>query len=277
MVAIVNQRLGPSFSGLIKPAALELACRKVAAATGDLRTALQAIRGTFQVVEDEQMPKEPNTPSPSPSRKRPRTPKGSMSSSSSAGSCPPAEPRHVIKALRATRLGVQDELASAVSSLILHERLVLVAMVIAIRRSQPSSLTETGLSTLQSVYEEMLGRTGEFKPVTSGEFVDLVVGGLESKSLVRIERKRLTPSKRRKGKDEEETTVHPVETNVVKLEKALTAGGEEIDAICRRMLEAERRRVVRAQKYEFEALPGGNGSEGITLGERQRRGRDEDE
>jgi cell division control protein 6 len=283
MAAIIGQRLG-FLSHLIKPAALELACRKVAAATGDLRTALQVVRRTLQVVEDEQTPREPQTPSPSPSpvKRRPRTPRMSLGSSSdSVGDrCErPAEPKHVIKALKSTRFGAGDELSSTVSSLILHERLVLVSIVIAIRRASSSTTVsptfELGLSTLQSVYEEMLGRSGEFKPVSGSEFVDLVVGGLESKSLVRIERKRLTPSKRRKGRDEEETSVRPVETSVLKLEKALAAGGEEIDSICKRMFEAERRRAIRAQKYEWEPLPGGDGDETGTLGERRRRGRDD--
>jgi cell division control protein 6 len=201
---------------VIAPTALTFLAKKVAAQTGDLRAALDAVRRTIELAEREVNPFAPSTPSKVP---------GSAGLAKPAGV---ATMKHVLDALRGRDGLAGGQAVGTARGLGMQARLVLVSILVARRRAAaglvllpvksvnsltrtpskavPRTPSKTGramqhgsptkrsrvgdaemyeASALHAAYSAILTSDGAFAPVSRSEFQDLL-GVLETGGLITI-------------------------------------------------------------------------------------------
>ncbi|KAK0555372.1 AAA ATPase [Tilletia horrida] len=176
---------------VFKKAALELAGRKVAAATGDMRKALDVCRLAVELVETEQREKIERTSAD-----------GTITEASlatlSPSSAPKVMPPHILRVMNSV-LG--SSTIARVRQLTLHAKLLLLAFLVADRRQKESlpplgqsvdefinrsnlngpgtstsSSSFTGLrySELESTYIKLLRKDGDFQPLERSELLQVI-------------------------------------------------------------------------------------------------------
>jgi cell division control protein 6 len=220
---------------VIAPTALTFLSKKVAAQTGDLRAALDAVRRTIELAERDVNPFAPSTPS-----KTLGTATLPMNPGNNAGI---ATMKHVLDALRGRDGLAGGQAIGTARGLGMQARLVLVSILVARRRAAAGlvilpvksvhSLTRTPskavprtpsrtaraiqqtsptkrarageaemyeASALHAAYTAILTSDGAFAPVSRSEFQDLL-GVLETGGLVKIvgNTGQATPSRRKAG------------------------------------------------------------------------------
>ncbi|KAG9078442.1 AAA ATPase [Ceratobasidium sp. UAMH 11750] len=210
----------PSSTGsplVIAPTALTFLAKKIAAQTGDLRAALDAVRRTIELAEREVNPFAPTTPS-----------KAAGPSIGPTNSTGIATMKHVLDALRGRDGLAGGQAVGNARGLGMQARLVLVSILVARRRAAaglvllpvksvnsltrttgkvaPRTPSKTGRATLQgsptkrsragesemyevsvlhAAYSAILTSDGAFPPVSRSEFQDLL-GVLETGGLISV-------------------------------------------------------------------------------------------
>ncbi|CAO1637794.1 unnamed protein product [Parajaminaea phylloscopi] len=167
---------------LFTPAALQLSARKIAAATGDLRKALDAARLAVEIVEGEQRRQALTTCTASGTGTN--TEASRLLSHLTPSSAPKVTPQHILKVL-STVLGSPH--LTKIRQLGLQAKLMLAAVVIAHQRSaegmpllgskgaQRSSPNGGGPSVadVELTYTAMLRNDGGFTPLETSEVTEL--------------------------------------------------------------------------------------------------------
>lgn len=169
---------------LFVPAALELASKKIAAATGDLRKALDAARLAVELVEGEQ--RRQALVNCTASGTGTNTQASKLLSHLTPSSAPKVTPSHILKVLSSV-LGSPH--LSKLRQLGLQPKLLLAAMIVALRRAgqgmpvlgsngqHKSSSTSTTsadsssrrVADVESTYHAMLSNDGSFSALESSE------------------------------------------------------------------------------------------------------------
>lgn len=239
MVAIVKARLGSLHNSnaaatggtalplpIVMPAALELAAKKVAAVTGDLRSFLSLVRKAVEIFEGEQRKRFPvDAPDDSPSSKRRISPTCRKVDTDplaqfDAMTAPKLTPAHILKATRVVSLtsasgsgpangggsastgaslsatSSNTLLEAKISDLNLHQRLVLTSFAVSVLQKQarvlswstdPRPSEAMKPGELHAAYRSLLEKDDLLHAVGSNEFSDLV-SGLHTRGLVGFER-----------------------------------------------------------------------------------------
>ncbi|KAG8747844.1 AAA ATPase [Ceratobasidium sp. 414] len=212
----VTPTLSTGASLVIAPTALTFLARKVAAQTGDLRAALDAVRRTIELAEREVNPFAPTTPS--------KAAGPTIGPTNNAGI---ATMKHVLDALRGRDGLAGGQAVGNARGLGMQARLVLVSILVARRRAAaglvllpmksvngltrtpkkvPRTPSKTARATLQgsptkrsrvgesemyeasilhAAYSAILTSDGAFAPVSRSEFQDLL-GVLETGGLITV-------------------------------------------------------------------------------------------
>lgn len=166
---------------LFAPAALELAAKKIAAATGDLRKALDAARLAIELVEGEQ--RRHALDNCTASGTGTNTEASKLLSHLTPSSAPKVTPQHILKVMTAV-LGSPH--LTKLRQLGLQPKLLLSAIVIASRRAgekmpvlgtagNKKSGNETGVRVcdVESTYNAMLENDGAFTALESSEILGI--------------------------------------------------------------------------------------------------------
>jgi cell division control protein 6 len=184
IIQIITQRLGllaPELSTvpLIDAKAIELCARKVSAATGDLRMALDMCRKAIELLETEhlrqQAPpalREIQTPSPSPVKRRRVT-------DVDLSSAPKVTPMHIMTVTKT--LGSAHTFQARLKALPVHHKAILCAVVL-LKSPQPT------VGDVCDKYTKLCRRDGMLDPLPRGEFLD-ACEHLDSNDMISIEKK----------------------------------------------------------------------------------------
>lgn len=163
---------------LFTPAALELVARKISAATGDLRKALDAARLAVEAVEGEQ--RRQALTNCTVTGTGTNTEASRLLSHLTPSSAPKVTPQHILKVLTAVlgsphlpklrQLGLQAKLILA-AVFIAHQRAAEGMPVLGSKGNQRSSSSTGGvrLADIESTYTAMLRNDGGFTPLESSE------------------------------------------------------------------------------------------------------------
>lgn len=171
---------------LFAPAALELAARKISAATGDLRKALDAARLAIEAVEGEQ--RRQALANCTATGTGTNTEASKLLSHLTPSSAPKVTPQHILKVLTAVlgsphltkirQLGLQPKLMLA-AILIAHQRAAEGMPVLGSKGNQRSdqrnALMNGGvrLADIELTYAAMLRNDGGFTPLESSEVLEI--------------------------------------------------------------------------------------------------------
>ena len=196
IVTIISARLqslDPTSDNLpmMDPKAIELCARKVSAASGDLRTALDMCRRAIELVESEELAKQENlqktplketvvqtvTPSPSPSKRR-RLAATSNMSALDITTAPKVTPMHIVKVTQS--LGSSQSFAQSLKSLPPQHKAILCTLVVL------KSNTVT-LGDVCDKYTRLCRRDGMLDPLPRGEFLD-ACKQLDGNDIIAIEK-----------------------------------------------------------------------------------------
>ena len=209
------------------PPALELAAKKVAAVTGDLRAFLSLVRKAVEIVEQEQRKRltaaEDAAISSSPSsKKRARAIRTHNNDDPllelTPATAPKVSPAHILKATRAVSLTTSSagnssssslsassnssaQISAKIADLNLQARIALTGFIVAVKRTSKAPFTSAtdSLSTamkpqdVYSIYRTLLQKEDILQPVSSGEFGDLIAG-LHTRGLVGLQREHASRS-----------------------------------------------------------------------------------
>lgn len=194
---------------MIQPAALEFCAKKVAAATGDIRTALAIIQYAINMVESAEVAKQsksdssPTTPS---SAKTSPIKSSTHLSTLTATTAPKVTFSHILAALKVSNLSTKVvSLETKLGELAFNARMVLVGIVISLYRSRHAlSISPTAKSNAKKgivgiagkeevrlvdayeIYKEILKKEGTLKPVSREEFRTTLDGSLEGNGFLSI-------------------------------------------------------------------------------------------
>jgi cell division control protein 6 len=179
IIEIIKVRLqsldpGAETLPIMDPKAIELCARKVSAASGDLRMALDICRRAVELVESEELKKqekmlqEVNLQSPTPSSpaKRRRLAATAKISTLSASSAPKVLPSHIMAATTKT-LGSSQSFQSRLKALSIHHKAILCTLVVL-----KSSTSRPTLGDVADKYVRLCRRDRLLDPVPRGEFLD---------------------------------------------------------------------------------------------------------
>ncbi|RPA86412.1 cell division control protein Cdc6 [Ascobolus immersus RN42] len=160
---------------LFHPAAIQLAARKVASSTGDLRKAFDIVRGTLDLAEADwrksQLNSNPFDDAPAP---QPKVLLSHVARYTSA---------HLTTSTPSTRL----------AGLTIHQKLALTILALLSRSS-----SQVSFQTLHSKYS-LFCRKSDMAPLSKSEFGD-IISGMEGVGVLTVaEVGAITPSKRRKA------------------------------------------------------------------------------
>ena len=220
---------------IIMPAALELAAKKVAAVTGDLRSFLTLMRRAVELFEAEQKKRYELAPTSGESPTMGTTNSNNNTKLAEkrmllldAQSAPKLTPAHILKAARIVSLSSSGSssgpgasascaslsaiaqsstsmLESKISELNIQQRLALTSFVIAIQQ-RAGPITGAGNclkpNELHAIYRSLLEKEDVLNPVGSNEFSDLL-SGLHTRGLIGLEREYAaqgTPSRPSNGR-----------------------------------------------------------------------------
>jgi cell division control protein 6 len=186
------QSLDPQSSTLpmMDPKAIELCARKVSAASGDLRTALDMCRKAIELVETEHLkslenaakrPLQENTlqtPSPSPAKRR-RTAAVANASELDASSAPKVTLTHI---MNLTKTGSNQSFQSRLKGLPPHHKAILCTLVVLKSSSAPPTIGDTC-----DKYTKLCRRDGMLDPLSRGEFLD-ACKQLDANDIITIEK-----------------------------------------------------------------------------------------
>jgi len=175
---------------LMDPKAIELCARKVSAASGDLRMALDMCRKAIELVETqhlqslEKAAKRPlhentlQTPSPSPAKRRRMTALSGLSVLD-ASSAPRVTPMHIMNV--AKTLGSIQSFQSRLKALPVHHKAILCTLVVL--------KSSTSMPTLGDACDKYtrLCRREMLDPLPRGEFLD-ACKQLDSSDIIAIEK-----------------------------------------------------------------------------------------
>jgi cell division control protein 6 len=156
---------------MMDPKAIELCARKVSAASGDLRMALDLCRRAIELVETEslasqQSPNTPlreislQTPSPSPSKRR-RT--ISSMGNLSASSAPKVSLNHIVTVTKS--LGSQQTFQQRLKGLSVHHKAILCTLCV-LKGTTPT------VGDVCDKYTKLCRRDGLLDALPRGEFLD---------------------------------------------------------------------------------------------------------
>lgn len=160
----------------IQPAAIELCARKVAAASGDLRTALDIIRQAIEIVEGDIKTKQRGILTESPSRRNILAAGAKDEQISGKVSI-----THIIRITKAI-FGTGSPQMQQMREMNLQQKSMLLALARMQLRGNASSMT---FNHFFDAYCKLCADGGAISPVTKSEFQD-VVGLLEANGLVAI-------------------------------------------------------------------------------------------
>jgi len=161
---------------MMDPKAIELCARKVSAASGDLRMALDICRKAIELLETEQLKRIENeskrplqentlqTPSPSPVKRR-RMAAVAGIAELEAASAPKVTPMHIITVTKT--LGSSQSFQSRLKSLPVHHKAILCTLAVL----KGTSGTPT-LGDVCDKYAKLCRRDGMLDPLPRGEFLD---------------------------------------------------------------------------------------------------------
>lgn len=172
------QSLSPDSDTLpmMDPKAIELCARKVSAASGDLRMALDMCRRAIELVESEEFKrretKSPlqetslqlSSPSLSPVKRR-RLAATTEITSLTAQSAPKVTPMHIITVTKA--LGSSQSFQQRLKTLPLHHKAILCALVLL-----KGSNSNPTLGDVCDKYTKLCRRDSILDPIPRGEFLD---------------------------------------------------------------------------------------------------------
>lgn len=177
---------------LFTPTALELAAKKIAAATGDLRKALDAARLSIEMVEAEQRRMALNSCPASDTAPKPDAKK--LLAHLAPTSAPKVTPQHIIKVLSVV-LGSPS--LGKIRQLGLQPKLMLAAYVVAEKRFQAgmpvlgsggrktAAAAGVRMADVESTYGAMLSNDGGFTALESSEILE-VFEGLEVQGIIAL-------------------------------------------------------------------------------------------
>ena len=190
---------------LIQPAALEFCAKKVAAATGDVRTALAVIQNAINIVESAELSKLAKLNTPSKNFSTPKsTTKAQIAHSFDATTAPKVTISHILAALKVSNLSTKVvTLESKLGEIAFNSRMVLVGIVISLFRSRHLSFTPTKSKSKSivsgtggneevrlvesfEIYKEILKREGTLKPLSREEFRTTLDNSLEGNGFISI-------------------------------------------------------------------------------------------
>jgi cell division control protein 6 len=170
------QSLAPESSSLpmMDPKAIELCARKVSAASGDLRMALDMCRRAIELVEAEELKRRESplhetsiqlvTPSPSPIKRR-RLAASAEISTLSPTSAPKVTPMHIITVTKS--LGSAQSFQQRLKSLSVHHKAILCTLVVL-----KSTNSHPTVADVCDKYAKLCRRDGMLDPLPRGEFLD---------------------------------------------------------------------------------------------------------
>jgi len=177
IIEIIKARLqsldpGAETLPLIDPKAIELCARKVSAASGDLRMALDMCRRAIELVESEELKKRETplqemnlqTPIQSPAKRR-RLAATAELSTLSAASAPKVLPSHIMTVTKT--LGSSQSFQSRLKSLSIHHKAILCTLVIL-----KSSMAKPTLGDVADKYSRLCRRDRLLDPLPRGEIFD---------------------------------------------------------------------------------------------------------
>src|SRR5579859_2143694 len=196
IVTIITARLQSleplsEYLPLMDPKAIELCARKVSAASGDLRTALDMCRRAIELVESEELARQEDlqktplketviqtvTPSPSPSKRRRLAATANMTAYDTT-TAPKVTPMHIVKVTQT--LGSSQSFAQRLKSLPPQHKAILCTLVIL------KSNTVT-LGEVCDKYTRLCRRDGMLDPLPRGEFLD-ACKQLDGNDIIAIEK-----------------------------------------------------------------------------------------
>ena len=178
---------------LMDPQALELCARKVSAASGDLRMALDMCRRAIELVESEELGRQEDsaksplrettlqtlTPSSSPAKRR-RLAASTGISSLSPQSAPKVRAAHIISVTKS--LGSSQSFQQRLKILPVHHKAILCTLVVL--KGSDSTIT---LGDLCDRYIKLCRRDGMLDPIPRGEFLD-ACKQLDGENIIAIEK-----------------------------------------------------------------------------------------
>ncbi|KAF7315700.1 AAA domain-containing protein [Mycena indigotica] len=212
LLQIIESRLAPMYNSIssdgdeasdaakqaakkfLSPPALTLLTKKIAALTGDVRSLFEVLRGAIDLAVSSAATQSPTRPSENPLNPTVTIAVSPSHILSALKAHAPSQPRNAVSA---APIAASSEVVSKVSSLGLHARLVLLALLVSTKRleaglslsssySGPSSPVKrtTSMAVLGAIdptqlhafYSAILARSGEgvFSAVSRSEFSDLV-------------------------------------------------------------------------------------------------------
>lgn len=176
---------------MMDPKAIELCARKVSAASGDLRMALDICRRAIELVESEELTKQENlqktplketilqtlSPSPSPSKRR-RVAATANMTTLDITTAPKVTPMHIIKVTAS--LGSSQSFAQRLKSLPPQHKAILCTLVVM--KSNTATLGE-----VCDKYTRLCRRDGMLDPLPKGDFLD-ACKQLDGNDMIAIEK-----------------------------------------------------------------------------------------
>jgi cell division control protein 6 len=174
---------------IMDPKAIELCARKVSAASGDLRMALDICRRAIELVESDELKKREvpplqemnlQTPEQSPAKRR-RLAATTDLQTLSAALAPKVLPLHIMKVTKT--LGSSQSFQSHLKSLSIHHKAILCALVVL-----KGSVAKPTLGSVADKYTRLCRRDGLLDPLPRGDFLD-ACQQLDGMDVIAIEKK----------------------------------------------------------------------------------------